>query len=987
MEFRILGPLCADAGTGHGPAVIRQPLLQSALALLLLRANRPCPRGMLIEALWGSEPPASPEAALRVCISRLRRSLGECAPRLESIGPPGGRAPGHRQQRGYMITVRPGELDVEEFTDLAAQGQAELDGGNAAAAATSLVHALALWGDPPLPDLPETDVIAADIERLTNLRQAATDALIEARLAAGETEQVIGQLRAMVAANPGGERAYEQLMRAYHALGLRREALDVYRTARRALREQQGAEPGQALAILQRRILAEEMATDSAAHLSAISLGTPMLLGWQAPAPPGDFTGRKSELAAIVDSLAGPSVPVTVICGGPGAGKTSIAAAAALVLRDRFSDGQLYAELGGVEHPRDPQDVLSEMLRAIGIPARSIPPPGPARAAMYRSLLAGRKVLVVADDAATAGQVRPLVPAAGGAAVLVTSRGRLGGLAGARTVHLAGLPEDDALALLEATAGPGRVAAEPAPARAIVAACDGLPLALRLAAAALVARPGLPLARMAAELAGAHRFDILSDEDTSVAEAIGVSCRSLSGPARAALGIAATTMPADIPDWALAEIADGSRAVAQQLSAAGLAAPVDAGTAGVHYRVDSLTRAFVRDREPAASNAAAVSRLRAGWLRRTEQAAAGTPAVPFLPAAAPASRDSWPDPDDGGLGTEWLDREHANLLAVAEQASSAGDPKVAIALARLVTARLCADGGYEQGIRLWRALASDAAHSRDEVAHARADYHLAVVLAGSHDAADEAAELLGACLPVLEIAGDLDTVAFGCCLQSRHASADQRHGAAIRLARYAMSIVTGPPCAGLVQCLARSALGLTLARIGACASAVRHCEQAQSAARAMGEPVYEAHATMTLAQVLILSGDCDRAVDACLEGISLARGYRSAVDAARFELVLGRARQCSSDIEAAVRVLEPAANVFQQAGLVLDELTARSMLAACGCSAGDASTAARQAELVSHLLVRHAGSDARISASAVDYVCALATAPPLPGRPYRLIAG
>jgi DNA-binding SARP family transcriptional activator len=702
MEFRILGPLYADAGTDNGPAVIGQPLLQSALALLLLRANRPCPRGMLIEALWGSEPPASPEAALRVCISRLRRSLGACAPRLESIGPPGGRAPGHRQQRGYMILVRPGELDVEEFTDLAAQGQAELDSGNAAAAATSLVHALALWGDPPLPDLPATDVIAADIERLMNLRQAATDALIEARLAAGEAEQVVGQLRAQLAANPAAERAYEQLMRAYHALGLRREALDVYRTARRALREQQGAEPGQALAILQRRILADEMATDSAAHLGVISLATPMLLGWQVPAPPSDFTGRSAELAAIADGLARPSVPVTVVCGRPGAGKTSTAAAAALTLRDRFSDGQLYAELGGVEHPRDPQDVLTDMLRAMGIPARSIPPPGPARAAMYRSLLAGRKVLVLADDAASAGQVRPLIPAAGGAAVLVTSRGRLGGLAGAHCVQLGGLPDDDALGLLAATAGPGRIAAEPAAARAIVIACDGLPLAVRLAAAALAARPGVPLTWMAAELTSPRIFDILTDEDTSVAGVIAVSYRSLPGPARAALRDAAATMPEDIPDWALAELAAGSRLVATQLTAAGLAEPAQADTADVRYRVHGLTRAFLRIREPAAPDVTALSRLRNGWLLRTERAAADMPAVPFLRAAPLTAHTSWPHGEDRELGAEWLDREQANLLAAAEQASSAGAGQDAVELAQRMSARLCIRGDYGRAIRLWR---------------------------------------------------------------------------------------------------------------------------------------------------------------------------------------------------------------------------------------------------------------------------------------------
>ena len=256
MEFRILGPLYADAGTGAGPAVISQPLLQSALALLLLRANRPCPRGMLIEALWGAEPPGSPEAALRVCISRLRRCLGDCATRLDSVGPPGGRAPGHRQQRGYMMTVRPGELDVDEFTDLVAQGQAELDTGNARAAAASFVHALALWGDPPLPDLPDSEVIAAPIAGLRNQRQRAIDALFDARLAAGEHEQVLGQLRAAVSAAPGRERTCGQLMRAYHELGMHTEALDVYQQARQVALEQQGAEPGPLLAVLYQRILA-----------------------------------------------------------------------------------------------------------------------------------------------------------------------------------------------------------------------------------------------------------------------------------------------------------------------------------------------------------------------------------------------------------------------------------------------------------------------------------------------------------------------------------------------------------------------------------------------------------------------------------------------------------------------------------------------------------------------------------------------------------
>jgi DNA-binding SARP family transcriptional activator len=971
MEFRILGPLYADAGTGLGAAVIRQPLLQSALAVLLLRANRPCPRGMLVEALWASEPPGSPDAALRVCMSRLRRSLGDCAVRLESIGPPGGRAPGHRQQRGYMMTVRPGELDVDEFTDLVAQGHAELDAGNAGAAATSLVHALALWGDPPLPDLPESEIIAADLERLTNLRQAALDALIEARLAAGDVEHALGQLRAMVAANPDRERTYDQLMRAYYALGMRKEALDVYQVARRAMREQQGTEPGQALAVLHKRILAEEMASESAAHLSAISLTSPMLLGWQAPAPPGDFVGRRAEIAAIIDRLSGPSVPVTVVTGGPGMGKSAMVAAAALQLRQRFGDGQLYAELGGVQHARDPQDVLSEMLRAMGIPARSIPQSGPARAAMYRSLLAGRKVLVIADDAATAAQVRLLVPAASGAAVLVTSRGRLSGLAGAATVELEGLSEVDGLSLLGNAVGADRVAAEPDAARAIVAACGGLPLALRLAATTLALRPGLTLRWLAEELSGPRALDVLSADDISVRAAIGASYRAIPAPARAAVSMASVAIPDDIPAWALAELAHGDAAVADRLTAVGLLAPVQIEVSGRRYRMHRLTRAFVREHETAERDAAALVRLRAGWLRRSGQAVATAPAVPFLPTPALAEQATAGAPEpvaDARLGGDWLDREEANLLAAADQASTSGAHAEAVELAVRIAARQCTKGGYAEAITLWRAV-GERAEAADDLTAARARYFLAAVTAGSHDGTDAAAALLADCAPRLEQAEDLESAAYGYCLLGRCASADHRHAAAIRMARRAVQLAGDSRRSGLIRCCALTVLGLTLARMGMLDGGSRHCQQARADARALAEPIYEAQAAQALAQVLILKGDYHRAIDVCDEGIGLARGYGGVIDVARLELVAGRARQCNLDYaEAAVR-LRSAADAFRDACLILDEVTARSMLAACYRSAPGGSESDVHVAEVSQLLAHSHVADADSVAAAAAQIC------------------
>jgi DNA-binding SARP family transcriptional activator len=603
VEFRILGPLYADAGTDREPAVIGQPLLQSALAVLLLRANRTCPRTMLVEALWGNEAPSSPEAALRVCISRLRRCLGDCAGRLVTVGPPGGRSPAYRQQRGYVMVVRPGELDVDEFTDLAEQGQAELDSGNATAAAASFMQALALWGDPPLPDVPRSAALAGDIARLTNHRRAVIDALIDAQLAAGEQEQVLGQLRAAVVADPGRERACEQLMRACHALGLHKEALDVYQLARRVTLEQQGTEPDPALTVLYRRILAEETAAAGpATKLTDLPRGVPVLGASQVPGPPPDFTGRPGEIATVIGHLNGAAVPVTVVSGAPGAGKSALAAAAAMQLRSSFVDGQLYAELGGVERPANPQDVLAGMLQTMGIPARRIPAAGPARSALYRSLLAGRNVLVIADDAATAAQVRPLIPAPGGAAVLVTSRGRLTGLAGARFVALSGLPDEDALALLGLTAGQSRIAAEPGAARAIIAACAGLPLALRLAGVTLAARPGLSMARLARELGSGRMLDVLAAEDVSVRAAISSSYRAVSSSARRALCMAAATMPGEIDAAELAMLGGGDNGVISQLLAVGLLVPVQqAGAAEERYTMHPLIRAFACEhaREPA----------------------------------------------------------------------------------------------------------------------------------------------------------------------------------------------------------------------------------------------------------------------------------------------------------------------------------------------------------------------------------------------------
>jgi DNA-binding SARP family transcriptional activator len=995
VEFRILGPLYADAGTGVGPAVISQPLLQSALAVLLLRANRPCPRRMLIEALWGAEPPSSPEAALRVCISRLRSCLGDCATRLDSVGPPGGRAPGHRQQRGYMMTVRPGELDVDEFTDLVAQGQAELDTGNAPAAAASFVHALALWGDPPLPDLPESEVTAAPVARLRNQRQGAIDALFDARLAAGEHEQVLGQLRAAVSAAPGRERTCGQLMRAYHELGMHTEALDVYQQARQATLEQQGAEPGPVLAVLYQRILAEELTTDRRAHAGQIGAGGLMMPASQAPAPPADFAGRSAEVARVVECLSGPGVPVVTITGGPGMGKSATAAVAALQLRRRFADGQIYAELGGVEHARDPQDVLADILQSVGIPGRAIPLAGAARAAMYRSVLANRKILVIADDVAYAAQVRPLIPAAGGAAILVTSRSPLTGLVGARQVRLRELAPDDGLTLLDVTAGPGRIGAEPAAAREIVEACAGMPLAIRIAGAVLAARPGLALARLARECGSGHLLDALAVEDSSVRAAIGSSYRALTDAGRAALSRAAALAHDEIPAWAMAELAAGDAKVVDKIVGVGLLTPAQAEVSGQRFRMHPLIRAYGRERsvdhEGSANGSAeretdAGRRLRAAWLYLADQAAARLPQIPFIARLAPlvaasaSSATSGVDPDE-----TWLDCERTNLLTAVVHAAGSGDHTAAGALASTLIGHQCITGAFADAINGWRAVAAAAARAGDARYQAIAEYYLSAALAESHERVNEAAALLADALPELDGAGEREIAAMAYALRARCASATGRHAAAIRAARQAIRLAG--PDGYLARCCATAVLGLTLARVGITQAGIEQCEQARADARQLQEPAYESYATRALAQALMISGQYEASVSACGDGIELAQQYGSDISAARFFLLLGRARQCDGDCAPAAASLQAAADIFKAAGLTIEEVTARSLLAACRTADGDRGAAAVQVEAVTEILERRGIADADARSVAAVTASKPAGDQPLSSGALRLIAG
>lgn len=580
MDFRILGPVEVFGDDGE-PVTLAQRLQRRLVAELLLHARQPRSRSDLIAALWGeSAPSGSGGSALRSLVHATRRALGRYGDRLETW------------PAGYAFRVRDEEYDLAAFRDLASRGQAALDAGDAASAAQLLAEALRLWREPELADIPPTP---ARTRLLDQFRAVRAD-LIDARLALGHHRSVLPDLRAMVAEDPLHEHSWAQLMTALYCAGLRAEALSCYRDIRKVLALGHGIDPGPELRDLHGRML-----RDDPALLARVS-GPRAAWTWvplrQLPAPLADFTGRRGDTVALLARLSA-ARQVVVLRGMAGQGTTALAVHAAQLAVPSFPDGQIWVELGGCTDPRDPQDVLAQLIVwALGHPARSLPPAGPERVALYRSLLAGRRVLLVADGATGADQVRPLLPGTAGSCVLVTTRARLR-LDGATVQELAGLGSADAVELLAATAGRDRVEADLRSAESIVASCGYLPLAIRIAGWQVASGHLVTLAELAGALADPdRRLAVLTFADESVAARLHASVVGLDAATIAALGTLASDSAEDssLPAATVsALLGPHGQSVAAILVDAGLLAATRSEGGSTVYHLHPLVRAFAAD--------------------------------------------------------------------------------------------------------------------------------------------------------------------------------------------------------------------------------------------------------------------------------------------------------------------------------------------------------------------------------------------------------
>ncbi|MEU8104836.1 BTAD domain-containing putative transcriptional regulator [Nonomuraea muscovyensis] len=556
VRFGLLGPLRIEAGAPPGPAKHR-----ALLAALLLSAGNAVPVERLMTLLWDDRPPASAEPVLRVYVSALRKLVDGI------VTVPG----------GYLLAVEADEVDCHRFERLVSRARRAREAGRVAEAADDFRAALALWRGDALADVESSALRRLHAVPLQELRLTAVEERAELDLRLGRGAEVVGELRALVAAYPLRERAWALLLDALCQAGRRPDALAAYQQARRLLVDELGLEPGEELREAHRRALAADR---PAAAPRPVPIN-------ETPPDISDFTGRTDVLAWITSRTAGPGAPpaVLVLHGPPGCGKSAVAVRASAT--PNLPGGRLYASLAG----RPAGAVLEDLLRCLGCPDGAVPVGVAERVRLYRGMTAGRSLLVVLDDAADEAQVRPLLPTGPGSLTIVTSRSPLAGLEGARAYELDVLGAGEAVDLLAAVAGRDRVAAEPEAARRIARLCGGLPLALRIAGSRLARKPGWTLDHLAGRLGDERRrLDELSAGDLAVRGSLALGYQGLAEPERRLLRALGALSAPDFASWVFG-------ADLEPLAEAGLLQSRGLDEAGQErYGWHDLTRLFAAER-------------------------------------------------------------------------------------------------------------------------------------------------------------------------------------------------------------------------------------------------------------------------------------------------------------------------------------------------------------------------------------------------------
>ncbi|KAA2264692.1 tetratricopeptide repeat protein [Solihabitans fulvus] len=672
IDLRLLGPL--EVAVDDRAIVISRGSLRALLAVLALRANSTVTVAELVEWLWGESPPADARAAVQTYVMRLRRLLGPVGVLIRTAA------------GGYLLCLEASQVDVARFDQFVDEADRANASGDAATASARFGAALALWRGQPLSDVPSELAHREVVPRLAERRLYVLERRIDADLALHRHAEVVGELRALTAEYPFRERFWALLIRALSRSGRAAEALTAYREVRELLAEQLGVEPGAELRELHERLLAEDAIFVAPERNTVPAERTPprsAAVPAQLPSDIPDFVGRDDAVRSIESSGA----PIVVLSGPPGVGKTALAVHAAHRLRARFPDGQLYVDLRGYSRRSglSTVDILARFLRALGVPPEQLSLEQDELAALYRSTLAGRRVLVVLDNAAAAESIRPLVPGEAGCLVLVTSRDTLRGLTashGAGRVDVPVLDERAAGDLVAGIVGDQLSQAEPAAVADLIELCDRLPLALRIAATNLIDRPQLSVANYVDELRTGGRLAALvieGDDQAAVRAAFDLSYSALK-PGQARMFRLAGVVPGT--DFSIETAAALSSTEAgeagrllRQLTAANLVQQRVAG----RYQFHDLLRVYAQERAEAQETAerpVCEHRLFVHYLVNVEKAVR-TLYRDLLPMNVAPEGHTFADES---AALTWLDEERSNVVAAIDRAVEQGLTSIAAQL-------------------------------------------------------------------------------------------------------------------------------------------------------------------------------------------------------------------------------------------------------------------------------------------------------------------
>jgi DNA-binding SARP family transcriptional activator/Tfp pilus assembly protein PilF len=922
LRVGVLGPVSAWRSAPGGTDLelaVGQPRQQAVLGMLAVRANRVVSRADLIDAVWGDQPPASAEGGIYTYVAGLRRVLEPDRP-LRDIG-----ASRREAARvlvsaggGYMLRLEPACLDAVVFEQGLTRYRAMRAAGDLGAAERALDGALVLWRGEAFTGVPGP-FAEAERMRLSELRTLTTEERADLLLARGRPAEAVVDLTALVAEFPLRERARALLMTALYRCGRQADALEAFQEARTRLAEELGIDPGSELTAVHQQVLAMDPALagpgDAQRILLSAAAGTAPGAELAPPVPAqippevAGFAGRDAELTQLRAALPAPGgTPIVVLTGTAGVGKTALAVRFAHEVASQFPDGQLYANLHGFDPsaaPADPSAALRAFLEALRVPGSLVPTAVEAQTGLLRSMLDGKRLLLLLDNAQTTSQVRPLLPGSPGCMVVVTSRDQLAGLVaaeGARLIPLDVLSEDEARDMLAARLGAARLAAEPAAVAELIRQSARLPLALSVASARAVTRPGIALAALTAELRDARvRLDPLEAGDvaTDLRAVFSWSQARLSPSAARMFRLQGVIPGPDLTAAVAASLAGvplaEARSALTELCRASLLTEDAAGRLGCH----DLLRAYAAEQARAVDGDAQVDaaqrRVLDHYLRTSHDAALKVYPARFkitllaaLPGVTPERIESYED-----IAGWFRAEQKALMAAVALAGARDSDPGPAD----------CASDGADLNVYCWQ-LAWSCAPQMMRLGHW---VDMAAALRTALEAAQRLEDPVGQALVHYE-------VGYARCRLGEFDEAD-------RSLRNAVRIATG---SGDLASLALAHHGLCLVydQQGRYADALPHAREALRLRSSLGDSAGVAYAENTVGWIYGNLGQPAEALRHCRRALELHRASGSRSGVADTLDSIGFAHEALGEHEAAIDHYQQSVALFREIGDPRGEATA-----------------------------------------------------------------